>query len=250
SEELMPSSAFHVPAGHQNPDAMPYTSTAVVAQHVTLGAFTMPRSLVDQLNDAAPVKVDVSALPHLIERLGSRTSLVKGEVFVGDNAALPEVGDVRLRFSVIRPQTVSVVAQQRQDGLAPYQSHAGDQLDILIPGAASAEIMFKNAEAANEQLSWGLRAAGAVLMLVGFLFVLHPLGVLASAVPLLGGLVGFGLGLAAAALTIAGTLISIAAAWLWYRPLPAAVLAVAGLALGAGLLYLAPQRRRGASAAG
>jgi hypothetical protein len=88
-------------------------------------------------------------------------------------------------------------------------------------GPASAEQMFAQARAANQTLSWALRAVGLLVLIVAFGMVLGPLGVLADVVPLFGSIVRMGTGFIAGATGLIVGFVVIAAAWIAYRPLVA-----------------------------
>ena len=64
--------------------------------------------------------------------------------------------------------------------------------------------------------------------------VLSPLKVLADVVPFIGSIVGAGTGFIAFLLSVIGTFITIALAWLWFRP----ALGIALLLVAASGIYL------------
>jgi hypothetical protein len=236
SEKAIDSTAFHQSWSYDNPGPVPFPSTRFVATAVTLGAFTLSRALVDEMKEreALPVTGDMAtALPR---STGMR--LVGDGYYRGLEPGTPRVGDVRVRWSVVRPQTVSIVGGQSGTSFAPYQTRAGDALLMLEAGPRSAVSMFRAAVAVNSVLTWILRAAGFVFVFLGVLLVFRPIAVLGSVVPLFGSLLEAGLGLFSLGLAAALALVTIAAAWVFYRPLFAFALLLA--TVGA-LLFL--QRR-------
>ena len=239
SEQAIDSSRFEESSRHSNPAGpVPYASTDFVAKTVTLGAFFLSRPLVEKIEErtALPVTEEMaSALPRTtgVRRVGDA-------YYRGFDPSAPHVGDVRVRFSVVRPQTVSVVARQSGTSFAPYQTRAGDALLMLEAGPRSAESMFRSAALVDRVLTWILRAVGFVFVFVGVLLVFRPIVVLGSVVPLFGSLLGAGLGLFSLGLAAALSLVTISTAWVFYRPLFASGLLVA---TAASLLWL---RRRAA----
>jgi hypothetical protein len=167
--------------------------------------------------------------------------LVGDGYYRGLEPGAPRIGDVRVRFSVVRPQTVSVVAGQAGGSFAPYQTRAGDALLMLEAGSRSAESMFRSAAVVNRVLTWILRAVGFLFVFAGVLLVFRPIAVLGSVVPLVGSLLEAGLGLFSLVIAILLSLVTIAAAWVVYRPLFALGLL---LATAGALLWL---RRRAAA---
>jgi hypothetical protein len=139
---------------------------------------------------------------------------------------------------------VSVVARQSARTLEAYPTRAGNDLLILTAGEHSAASMFATERAANALIAWILRAVLIGLAAAGVWLVLRPVAVLGSAVPLLGGLLGAGLGVVSLALASVLGLVTMATAWLFYRPAFAA--AVIGVAAAALLLLRRRARRRSA----
>jgi hypothetical protein len=108
--------------------------------------------------------------------------------------------------------------------------------------------MFRSAEAANETLTWILRGVGWLLMTLGVFLVLRPFVMLVNFVPFAGSLVSFGAFVLAATASAALSLVTIAVAWLAYRPLLGGVILVGGIA-GASLTISMMRRARAAKAA-
>ena len=102
--------------------------------------------------------------------------------------------------------------------------------------------MFKHAQDANMILTWILRLVGVLVLFMGFRMMLTLLEVLASVVPIFGDIVGFGASMIALLATAVVAPIVIAIAWFFYRPLYAAVILAAGMAIFFGLRQLAAMR--------
>ncbi|NLE39807.1 MAG: hypothetical protein GX621_17445 [Pirellulaceae bacterium] len=151
--------------------------------------------------------------------------------------AAPEIGDVRVRFEAIRPQDVSVIAQQAGESLRAFQpATSSSRIELLAMGNVSAVAMFARAERANAMTAWLLRLLGFGMMASGISMVLAPIGVLADVIPLLGQIVRLGTGLAGLLMAAVLSTVTIAIAWLAARPvLGLALLAVAGLILVGGI---------------
>lgn len=234
------SDQFHDPEGHENPGEFPFESIIWDAEEVEVGAFLLPHSLIRQLDDFE--KLSLGELPDSID-WPDDARIDKGRIYFGDDPARPEIGDLRVEFSVVAPDSVSVVARQTGHTLGPYRTKAGGDIAMIRPGTLSAMEMFEAAHADNATLTWLLRLAGFVMIWFGFLLVFAPLSVLADIVPLFGNLVGMATGLVTLLLALAVSLVVIALAWLVFRPLLGIILLLAA----AGALYFvikALQRRR------
>jgi Transmembrane protein 43 len=240
------SSRFKKPDGHHNPSDWPFKTWTKQAQTVTLGAFKLPANLVDQIGGKEPLPVDQATLDALPEEARSKLKLDGGRFYRGDDPSSPEVGDMTVAFEQVKPQVVSLLAQQSGDSFGAYRTHSGTTIERLQAGTASAEAMIQQAEAENKFLTWVLRLVGFIVMGVGISMVLSLLTVLADVVPFIGNIVGFGTGFIAFGVAAVLSLVTIAIGWIAYRPIVGiSILALAGLALF-GFTKLARARRAGA----
>ncbi|MBP3558083.1 MAG: TMEM43 family protein, partial [Thermoguttaceae bacterium] len=149
--------------------------------------------------------------------------------YFGADPNAPQIGDVRVTFEIVEaPRPASVVSQQNGDSFVPYQAKTG-AVELLSNKIDTAEAMFAQAKRGNATTGWILRLIGFVLMYAGFSSIFKPLEVLADIVPFLGSLVGLGTGVISFALSLCGSLTTIAIAWLWFRPLIAIPLLVAAV---------------------
>lgn len=229
SDKLIHSSDFKHPNGHQNPRSLPYESTQMVADKVTLGAFTLSPSLVGMINNYEPLPVsDDTPLPA---NLVNKAKLHDGGFYFGNDPVKPQVGNVRIKFFVAKPTEVSIVAKQIETTFEPYFAKTGGSIELLQTGSVSAQGMIQKAQEDNILLTWILRLAGFVLLLIGINLILRPLSVFADVLPLLGNIVGAGTGFISFLLAALVTCIVIAVAWLAYRPLLSGGLIAAALAL-------------------
>lgn len=235
-------SAYFKEAGHENP-GFPFESEKLRANHVTFGDFLLNDSLVDRLGDSRklPVPADYklpaalsgksdAAYVH-VSRKSSAPSQVSQEQpadNAGDAALTePAIGDLRISWYAVVPHEVSIVARQTGKTFSAYP--VGSESILLIADSVqSAEAMFQSAQSANSAMTWFLRIAGLVMMYVGLSCVLRPLSVLMDVIPFLGDLIGAGISLISFLIALPCTLVTIAVAWIYYRPL-----------LGIGLLVVA-----------
>lgn len=226
SESAIDSSAFKLSSEHRNP-GMPFESATYQASDIAVGAFRLATPFRDQLggdsefplSDATHATPDPS-LPAAFRRIGS--AYVKGDP--GD----PQVGDMRVRFTWIPPTEVSAIGRQTGSTVTPYSTRTGT-IALLGMGIHDAGAMFAAAEDENALLTWILRAAGVIGIGVGFALLLLPLARLGDVVPILGNLLGGGIAMVATLVALALGAVTIALAWIAYRP----VLAVAMLVLTA-----------------
>jgi hypothetical protein len=237
SASLISSSQFKHPEGHANPAAMPYQSHDIAAGNVTAGAFTLSASLVNRINNFTDLPF--AALDKLPDALKENSKLADGRLFMGADPSSPQVGDHRVSFQVANPTVVSLVARQVKNSFEPYHSKAGGELELLQVGEFSASEMFRQAKETNRLLTWGLRLGGLILMWFGFGLVTRPLSVLADVVPFIGSIVAFGTGLLSLIMAAVVSLVTVAVAWFWYRP----VLSVLLVGVAVVIIFMAYGRR-------
>lgn len=228
SERRIDSAGFKQPQGHGNPQ-MPYQSGTFVAPEVRLGAFRLPRFLVDQINAAQPLSLSDDVIAQA--KLPPRARMYDNGLYLGSAADSPQLGDIRINFSVVEDTEVSLAAEQHGDSFQAYKAKAGGTIALLQMGQVPADTMFAQAQRSNTLLTWLLRAAGFIVMFLGFRVILGPLVVLSDVVPAIGAIVGAGLSMIAALVAIVLSLLTIAVAWVFYRPLLGISLLVLSVAI-------------------
>ncbi|MCI5225462.1 MAG: hypothetical protein D3918_02100, partial [Candidatus Electrothrix sp. AX2] len=134
--------------------------------------------------------------------------------------------------------------QQEGSKLRPYHARAGGDIELLQIGEHSAEAMFQKAQTDNKILTWILRAAGFLLMMIGLSMIFKVFSVLADVLPFLGNIVEAGTGFIAFLLAAVLSLITIAIAWIVFRPLLGIIL----LAVAVGLTVLISTKVRASKA--
>lgn len=213
STSLNRSSNFYAPSGHENPGSIPYGPLTLAARDAKLGAFRLPQGMIN-LNPSEPLSVPDSA------PLSGKQKIVGRQIYVGDNPSAPAIGDVRLTFSFAPEQDVTVVAKQQGNSFAPFPvSNGARDVQMLRPGLHEAAFMFNAAQNENSMLTWAIRAGGLIALFIGFNLILRPLSVFGDVLPILGSLLAAGSGLVAICLALFFGLVTIGAAWLFYRPL-------------------------------
>ncbi|MCI5221321.1 MAG: hypothetical protein D3924_01215 [Candidatus Electrothrix sp. AR4] len=236
SDDAVSSANFKKPSGHENPGSMPYESTVLTADKVTLGAFTLSPSLVGKIDDFASLVVGMdSPLPAELE---GRAISHNGGFYLGADPISPQVGDIRINFSTVSPTDVSVIAKQVGDSFEAYRAKAGGEIELLQTGVHTADAMIQKAQTDNKIMTWILRFVGFILMLIGLNMVFKVLSVIADVLPILGSIVGAGTGMIAFLLSALLSLITIAIAWIVFRPLLGIIL----LAIAVGLTVLIMNR--------
>jgi hypothetical protein len=239
----------------QNQGTIPYSNATEVAQDPKLGAYKLTKAQVEKMK-TTPQPITKDDLKNVPAETPEKKKLtVQNGAFylpfasssASDTSTEPQIGDVRVTFTKIEPQDVSVIAKQFKGSFEPWQAKTGRTIDLLDQGIKSKEAMFAEQESMNTTLTWILRLVGFVLMALGIYLVFSPLVTFAELLPFLGGLLGAGVAIVAILIALPLTLITIAVSWVAYRPLIGIPLLVVGIALIVGIVVMG--RRRSAKAA-
>ena len=236
SAQPVDSRHFHESNGHQNP-AMPVRSQTFDSADARLGPYRIDRSLLDEVSAFTAFDPQAANPPAGYRKTGDL-------LYRGDSESSPAIGDIRIRYTAVAAQSLSLVATQNSGGvLAPYRGGDGYKIALAETGFVPAAAMFKDKAHEESVITWILRAVGFVLMLIGFALMASPLSVLVGAIPLFESIVGAGAFLLALIVSVPLTLLIIAAAWIAHRPLLGIGLIVAaiGLAFVLRRLHRRPQ---------
>jgi hypothetical protein len=241
SENLVDSKRFKRADEHRNPDAgaVPLKSETWNSKIVSLGSYSLPTQLVEKIDNFEIMKLDpqkphfLRLPPHLMNRY-----YVNGDyIYIGGDAANPQVGDIRVSFRLVNNQQVSVLGEQRGNTLAPFKTTSGDNIFVLSRGIQSANELFAAEATSNNVMTWVLRFLGWLFMLIGMLMIGGPILAVLDVLPFLSDIAGSISGFIAFGLASFFSLITIAVAWLFYRPLKALLLVTVAF----GVMYISSQ---------
>ncbi len=244
------SSNFKKPDGHQNPPMAIHSRTFQIPDG-KLGAFMLDTPVLDRIEGDKEFSLSSSQAAAIkAAYTGTKpVGVVDGGIYLGADATSPALGDYRIGYDLAPLGVISIVARQTGSQFEPYQTVAGDQLLMVDTGDVPAGKMFADAVSENTLITWLLRAAGLLLLTIGFALLLGPIGVILDVIPFLGSIARMGTGIIAFFLAILVGTTTIAIAWFWYRPLLAAGILAAGLIAAAAVYYLGRSRRPAAPAA-
>ena len=149
-------------------------------------------------------------------------------LYYGKVPGSPEVGDVRVTFEKVVPAKVTVMAVVDGDSFKPFKAKNGKRFQTLVMGKKSGDEIIEAEKEANNMWTWALRIIGILMVIGGLKGIFGFVETILKVVPFIAGIFGWGIGLICTVVGIAWSLIVIAIAWLFYRPL-----------LGISLLVLA-----------
>ena len=237
-ESAVDSSGFKE-QGHDNPGFIEFPSEEKRAANVTFGAFRLNERQISRIGSEQAYAFPTDFVCR-VERVQCQGSVIyvpnkqtrDNALNNRDVASQARIGDMRVKFTVILPHNISL--------FVGYLAKTKKKVDLLCDGAKDAAEMFEDARDANAMLTWLVRLGGFLLMFFGISMILKPLSVLADVLPILGNIVEMGNGLVAGIVALVCSLVTIAIAWIFYRP----VLAIFLLVLAAGGIFLLWKKRQ------
>lgn len=140
-------------------------------------------------------------------------------VYFGANPNSPQIGDVRVTFTQVNPGLVSVLAQVDGDTFVAFKAKNGKTLSAITTGKKSMEEMFEQQESANNMWLWILRIVGILLVCGGLKGIFDFVVTILKVVPFVANIVNWGVSLVCNVIGLAWSLLIIAIAWIFYRPL-------------------------------
>lgn len=218
-DEPVKSSEFKQAADHVNEGDLIAGNAEFTAEDVTLGSFKVPSEFVKRMGNPEKFTLKEEALGSLTGDLKDVASIQAGAFYFGEKPSAPQIGDVRIYYEIVKAGAFSVLAAQFGDTFEDYATKAGDSISFIEEGSVSAETMFKNAASANTMITWLVRFLGFLFMSFGFMAITRPLSVLGSVIPFIGSIIGMGTGLISFVLAGTISLLVIAIAWIFVRPL-------------------------------
>lgn len=216
-----------------------------VADNVTFGAYRLPKNLIHAISGNIPVELDFSKeqienwnkdVKTIFESKASNQtdSLAKPEaayvhvngnvLYFGKQPNSPHIGDMSITFTKVLPGEASVIAEVNGTNLRPFVAKNGKEFSALTMGTASMEEMYQSEHTINKNITWILRIAGLLLVILGLKGIFSILTTLLKVLPFLANIVELGVNLVCGVLGLVWSLLIIALAWLFYRPLIAIVL--------------------------
>ncbi len=231
----------------------------VIASNVSFGTYTLPELFISdivskQSDNVSPLMIsaDNSALKQLNENvmkaLGENVrpeaAQVKdslayvhvfgNQVYIGFNPSNPSIGDIRLTFEQLAPScNISLIAVPTNGTFTTFQAkHDANEYELRV-GTWTLDQMIKQANEENATLTWILRILGVIIVIAALKMIFGILVTILKLVPFLASIMNLGVGLVCGVLGFVWSLIVIAIAWIFYRPL----LGIALLVIAAGLVY-------------
>ena len=214
-----------------------------LAEDVTFGAYNLPDFLKNAIGGEKDIRlamdslqkatlnheiveglresglVDVAQLKDSLGREASYLAVKGNTAYIGKSSGNPQIGDVRVTFKAVPSAQVSVIAKVSGDTFEPYMSSNGNNFSRLEMGSVSMENMFQGAHNDNSTLTWIFRVIGILMVIGGLNMTFDILSMIFKWFPALGSIVNMGVGLVCSVVGFVWSILVIAVAWLFYRPI-------------------------------
>lgn len=213
---------------------LPYSDYDDAAEKVRVGVFDLAPFVRGKINTSEALTLEAADV-----KVPEGATLTGNMIYIGANASSPEIDDVRVNFSIVPQQEVSIIAKQEGNNLVAVVANNRTRAWVS-PGKKSLEQMVEEANKSVAMWTWIFRAVGFFMMFIGINLVLKPLSVTGDVIPFIGSIIGAGAAIIAGLVAGALSLITIAIAWVAYRPL----LGVPLLIVAFGLLFLVWKKKR------
>ena len=188
-----------------------------------------------QIDSARVVAMNKDAQQVLQRQVGGNLDSVKlvhvadNQIYYGVSPTSPAVGDVRITWTKVMPAKVTIIARQKGNTFTSFKAKNGKTFQALEMGTKAADEIYEGAHSSNHALMWVLRIIGVMLVISGLKMIFGFLEAILKVVPFLANILGWGVGLVCTVVGVVWSLIIIALAWLFYRPLIGIILlAIAG----------------------
>ncbi len=173
-------------------------------------------------------------------QIGGKTDSLKlvhinnNAIYYGYSPSSPNVGDVRVTFEKVVPAKVTVMAVVDGDTFKAFKAKNGKRFQTLVMGKKTGDEIIDAEKEANNMWLWILRILGISLVIAGLKGIFGFIETILKVVPFIAGIFGWGVGVVCTVVGVVWSLIVIALAWLFYRPL----LAICLLAIAAFLIWV------------
>lgn len=206
------------------------------AQNATIGAYKLPEQMISAFPRSSNLPLKLTLQSDSLRKVNNNA------IYFGKNPDAPEVGDVRVEYHYVPAKNVvSLIAKVQGDTFTRYTAKNGKSFSSIVAGEKTMEEMFESEKAGNTMLTWVLRILGFILISAGLKMVFDILSTLLKVVPFLSSIMSWGVGLICNIIAFAWTLIVVAIAWLFYRP----ILSLCLLAIvGAVVYYFATKGKK------
>lgn len=176
SEKLVDSSKFSFTGGeslYENPKSIAIPEATQIAGEAKIGDFRLDKKLISAVPGESQIDMSGTDLTAVAKRFQSPVQIKHDgkNIYLGSDPTSPAIGDIRVSFFIVKPQTISVVAQQQENRLIPIKGEDGKEMFIIKDGNVPLAEMLPTTTSQSSSpagTSWTMRIIGFVLFAAGF----------------------------------------------------------------------------------
>ena len=248
------SSKFKKTHGHTNVVLADIDDDVQWAENVSFGAYNLSLSMIHSIDTYEPFKIDLSdglmrqldkTIQASYERYYEKKEVSStdynyvhvndNQLYLGLEPGSPMIGDVRVSFEKVAPaHEVTIVGVVAGDSFLPFRAKNGYTLEKLVMGKKDMDQFFEDEQTSNTLKTWMLRILGIMMVIGGLKLIFGFVETLLKIVPFLSSIIGWGVGVICTVLGFVWSMIVIAIAWLFYRP----ILGITLLVIAGFLIWL------------
>ena len=226
--ELVDSDDFNTSAGHVNPkeaDIKYFSDRFSTDEDLKVGAFTLDDGFKNIISSDKSVNIPEDAvMPEGYTIYNSR--------YITDATDMsnPEVGNIRIHYTINDYKDVSVLGKQIGDTIGDYTTKTNTNVKKIVKGTTNGAGMINDIESANKFSKWMFRFLGTLLIVLGVGAILGPITTLIGYIPFLGNVVNSVIGVISFLIGLGIALVVIAISWFAARPI-VAICSLVGVAV-------------------
>lgn len=226
------------------------------AKNVTVGAYILPEGMISSISGSEPIAVNLPAdkiadLNKTVAQTLSKgdslnfVTVTNNQIYLGENPNNPAIGDIKITFTKVMPATVTIWARVVNNTFEHYvDAKHGKGVGGLYMGTRSLDSLQEQAESSNNFMTWLLRIVGFLLVFFGLKGLFGLLIAILKVLPFLANIANVAVSIVCGVVGFAWSLVIIAIAWLFYRPILAGIL----IAVVVGLFIFLSKRSKEAKA--
>ena len=173
---------------------------------------------------------------------GQFVTVSGNQIYLGKNPNSPAIGDIKITFTQVDPTDVTIWAKVSGSTFEKFVASNDYSVGGLYMGTKTLDQLKEQSESANSVLTWLFRLVGLVIVFFGYKGVFDIVVTLLKVLPFLAKIANVGVSIVCGVLGLAWSLIIIAIAWLFYRP----ILAIILIAIVVGLFVFLSKRSKDA----
>ena len=131
---------------------------------------------------------------------------------------------------MVKPENkITIIAKQKDNTFTNFKAKNGKSFSTLVMGTKDVDEIYESEHDENSMIVWILRIVGIFIVIGGLKGIFGFLETILKVVPFIANIFGWGVGVVCTVIGVVWSLIIIALAWLFYRPvIGIALLAIAG----------------------